>query len=273
MCSYCYTTKYEMMQKSSYSAYDAHFQSDLKTINKQCGLQIPTAMSPPLVIPKVEADPFCLSDIHYTTQEGETCATIAKAHSVASYAVMSGNRQTITNCTSVRSGTKLCIPLTCNIYELQQDDLCITVQGEQGIHGAATLRTYNAWINHDCSNLQSDRELTGGIVCVSPQGGLSTNVTSLPHGNVVPPTAMGNTVDASAHPAGVQIATGTTVDCGRWRIVGEHDTCAAICVQEQINIDLFVAANPSLDRNDCTAKLANDTAVCVAPSGLWQSGS
>jgi hypothetical protein len=271
MCSYCYTTKYRLMQQSPYSAYDDQYQSDLEIINKKCGSNIPTAIPPPLVALRTEVETFCLSDIYHTTQKGDTCATIAKAYSVASYALVSGNRRSISNCTLIQTGMELCIPLPCDVYELQQDDLCITVQGEQGIRGAATLRTYNPWISSDCSNLQSDRAFSGGIVCISPQGGASTNVTSIRHGHVIPAIAIGTTVDASAAPAGAKIAAGTTTDCGRWRVIEEHDTCAAICVQEQINTDLFVAVNPSLGRDDCNAQLVTNTTVCVAPSGLWGS--
>jgi LysM repeat protein len=270
MCSYCYTKKYEMMQKSPYSAYDAQFKGDLLMINKKCGLGIPTDIPPPLVVEQVKDDSFCLSDIYHTTQDGDTCASIAKTYSVASAAVQYGNGQMINNCTSIKPGQKLCMPLTCDIYELQEDSLCITVEVEQGVRPGAILRTYNPWINSDCSNIQSGRQNLGGIVCISPQGGKSNNVSTIVKGNVVPSRAIGYTVDATPPPQGAKLAAGTIINCGKWHLVEKTETCAAICMQEQINIDLFVAVNPSFDRDDCNAKLVSNTTVCVGPRETWE---
>jgi hypothetical protein len=262
-----------MMQGSPYSAYEIRYQSDLETINAKCGLEIPTTIPPPLVPAKVEADQFCVSDGYHTTREGDTCATIAKTYSVASAAVFSGNSHVMVNCTLFELGKELCIPLTCDTYELQEDDFCISIQAEQGIRGSASLRTYNPWINHDCSNLQSDREYSGGIICISPQGGQSANISSVRDGNVVPPQAVGYIENAVPPPPGAKLATGTSTDCGKWHTAEEHEACAAICIHEQINIDMLVAVNPSLGRDNYTEKLVTNTTLCVGPTEKWGSES
>ena len=257
-----------MMQQSPYSAYDSQFQSDLQLINKRCGLEIPTEILPHLIPVKVEVDPFCLSDIYHVTEEGDTCNSIAKNYGVASAAVQSGNSRKISDCGMIQAGQELCMPLTCSIYELQQDDLCVAIEAEYGIRNG--LRTYNPWIDPDCSNLESGRMYFGGIVCISPQGGSSTNISSVSNGDIFPSWSNGYTEDATYPPAGAKLAAGTITNCGKWHIVQEKETCASICIQEQINIDLFIAVNPSLEVEDCSSKLVTNTTLCVGPRATWE---
>ncbi|KAH3629794.1 hypothetical protein KXW67_009487 [Aspergillus fumigatus] len=48
LCSYCYVTRYKMMQATPYSIYDKTYQSDLEFIHSKCGLSGPTSILPPL---------------------------------------------------------------------------------------------------------------------------------------------------------------------------------------------------------------------------------
>lgn len=262
-----------MRQASQYSAYDAiHDPDRIDHINKHCNLHIPNEVPPPLIPQKAPEEPFCPSNIYHTTQEGDTCASIAKIYSVASYALYTGNREKIVRCDMMQPGQKLCIPLTCDIYELQPEDTCLSIEIEQiGIRpSSVSLRTYNPWINWDCSNLQFSRDFDGGILCISPQGGKATGTSKVLHGNVIPSRAIGYTEDAHAPPLQANLAVGTNRNCGKWHKVKEEETCAMICIQEQINIDLLVAVNTALDRLDCSAKLVMNTTICVSPRITWE---
>ncbi|KAG9933674.1 hypothetical protein KCU98_g985, partial [Aureobasidium melanogenum] len=280
LCSYCYTKFYQMLQASQYSAFDAtHDPYSIEHINKHCKLHIPTEAPPPLIPSKAPEEPFCLSNVYHTTEEGDTCTSISKTYNVSSYALFEANKENIygpcQNTNAIPPGRKFCIPLLCDIYEIQPDDLCITIQYSQNIRGyGVSLRTYNAWINPSCSTLQAVAQNTGSIVCVSPQGGRSTDVSRLPRtrgGNVVPYPATGNTVDAKFPPQGTKLAQGTTRNCGKWHRVEENDSCATICMREKIDVALLVATNPSLERGSCSAGLVVGTTLCVGPSGTWGS--
>ncbi|KAI5208109.1 hypothetical protein E4T39_01504 [Aureobasidium subglaciale] len=116
---------------------------------------------------------FCLSEVYHTTEEGDTCASIAKTYGVASYALATGNEGKINDCNSIQSGLTLCMPLTCDLYELQDGDTCYDLEIILDIPSSRSLQQYNPWINNDCSNLDLGRVNYGGIVCTSPQGGES----------------------------------------------------------------------------------------------------
>jgi hypothetical protein len=72
-------------------------------------------------------------------------------------------------------------------------------------------------------------------------------------------------------PDGTSIATGTTETCGKWHVVKEEDTCAGLCPAREINITLFLTANPPLgtEYSDCSAKLSKGKAYCVGPTYDW----
>lgn len=276
LCSYCYTKFWQLLQASQYSAFDVtHDPYSIKHINKHCKLDIPTAAPPPLIPQSAPEEPFCLSNIYHTTQEGDTCSSVAKTYNVSSYALFSANKQNIYGPCLIPPDRRLCIPLPCDVYEVQTDDLCITIQASQHIRGhGVSLRTYNAWLDPSCSKLHTVTQNTGNVVCISPQGGRSTNVSRLHRtrgGNVQPRPSTGNTVDAKFPPQGTKLAPNTARNCGKWHRVEEKDSCAIICMKEKIDVASLIAANPSLDRGNCSAGLVVGTTLYVGPSGTWRS--
>ncbi|KAJ4192341.1 hypothetical protein NW759_016648 [Fusarium solani] len=96
--SVCYGRKLAIIQSSSYSVYNRYYQSKLEKVYKTCGGSSPTEIPPP---PKVEESmDFCLTEKYYTTKEGDTYDSIAKANlGVASVFLY--------------IGVKLCLPTTC----------------------------------------------------------------------------------------------------------------------------------------------------------------
>ncbi|KAG9612301.1 hypothetical protein KCU77_g1765, partial [Aureobasidium melanogenum] len=143
LCSYCYTKFWQMLQASQYSAFDAtHDPYSIEHINKHCKLHILTEAPPPVIPPKAPEEPFCLSNVYHTTQEGDTCTSLSKTYNVSSYALFEANKENIygpcQDANAIPAGRKFCIPLPCDIYEIQPDDLCITIQYSQKIRGRGT---------------------------------------------------------------------------------------------------------------------------------------
>ncbi|KAL2801743.1 hypothetical protein BJX63DRAFT_426546 [Aspergillus granulosus] len=279
LCSPCYIALHQMMQASPYSIYHSSMQSDyfkarLEYIYSQCEVgEGPTGFKDPQYIPIGEDPVPCFTDVMYTTKEGDTCDNIALHYSIASAALQSANPDQITNCTSVKPGRELCIPLACDkLYVLNDEDTCESIELAADI-ALGSLRAYNPWIDYFCDNLVSTVWIHGRILCLSPQGGRYKVTKPIP--GVV--TARGESTGYSsmlvAPPRGSTVAEGTTIYCGKWYTVSSsQETCAAVCSLTGITADLFREANPSLvgERvEDCTGLLQVGVTYCVAPIWAW----
>ncbi|KAA8650192.1 uncharacterized protein ATNIH1004_002873 [Aspergillus tanneri] len=278
ICSFCYVKRYEMMQSTPYSIYDELYEADLKYINKACGLSVPTDIPDPLLPfkdPYKETNDFCASDVTYTTVAGDTCDSIATKHKVASASLFMGNVN-LKDCTSIPEGTELCIPFSCDIYTLQKDDTCVSIEKGLGLEYASgeSIRKYNPWLDLDCSNLQvvSDSAY-GHVLCVFPQAGNST--TTAPDTNpTVPDYSDGYAIPEIPPPTNASVAEGTTMRCGKWHVVTsteieKKDMCTIVCVKESIPWDLFLEVNPSLKADDCV--LTEGKTYCVGPTYEWNT--
>ncbi|PWY74467.1 hypothetical protein BO94DRAFT_538646 [Aspergillus sclerotioniger CBS 115572] len=198
----------------------------------------------------------CLSGNTYTTKEGDTCDSIALAHSVSA-ATMSFTNPNILNCSSIRPGTPLCLPLECDVYTVQPGDTCTSIA--LGVYSSTRkILSYNTQLNWDCSNLHSPDPYWGSTICVSVPGGKypgqALNASSSEPGAVDPPS-------------GATVASGTTMVCGAWLIndVDLDISCAQICLAHKISINAFTAANPSLGKRTCDSDLVVGDAYCVRP--------
>ncbi|KAF7158664.1 hypothetical protein CNMCM6106_005454 [Aspergillus hiratsukae] len=110
ICSYCYVERLQMMQRSPYSAYDEHYKSVLETINKRCGLTGPTEiLEVPMDMPVEEEEPICLSDMTYTTVNGDTynCTSIEYAFSLKYGDVRKYNPWVSYDCDNIQIATQI----------------------------------------------------------------------------------------------------------------------------------------------------------------------
>lgn len=72
------------MQSSRYSTYNEFWQSELKYVYAECGGSSPTEIPEPLQpAPSPAPAPYCVTGKRYTTQEGDTCDSIANATNVS----------------------------------------------------------------------------------------------------------------------------------------------------------------------------------------------
>lgn len=269
LCHTCYIRRLAMMQSSQYSIYDEYYKAELEYVYSKCGGSGPTDIPPPLTIEEPTPAPYCVTGIRYTTKAGDTCESISIATGVSSAALYMGNQDLLKDCGAVRPGISVCIPMTCQTYRVRPSDTCTSVESALGLE-FGTLRLYNPWLAFDCSNLQPATDFYGKMVCVSPQGGEFTGTASPPAATgAAPSIGDGYARDSVAPPAGVEVAQGTTLNCGRWHVVAGGETCSTICVQEGITIALFQLVNPSLGGASCTLGLRAQTAVCVGPTYQW----
>lgn len=275
LCSYCYTTRYGMMQSTPYSIFDKQYQAELKEMNEACGLSFPLSIPPPLIEfhdPYNESNKFCASDIIHLTGTGDTCDSIAERYNVASAAVFMGNVN-LFDCETIPRGIELCIPFACdNIYLLQEGDTCLSIEEALGLPDTrgTSLRQYNPWLTYDCSNLHEASDVAyGRVLCVAPQAGNSTT-TPPDEDTTTPEYSDGYVIPEIPPPDVVLVAEGTTMRCGKWHVVTNQklkETCTTVCVQESIPWGLFLEVNPSLDPEGC--ELGEGLAYCVGPSYTW----
>ncbi|KAJ5142746.1 uncharacterized protein N7515_001533 [Penicillium bovifimosum] len=267
-CSYCYTERLQMMQRTPYSGYDDYYQGVLQTINKRCGLNAPTDV---LKIPRdapVKEDTFCLSDSFYTTVEDDTCTSIAKANKVSSAALYMGNQDLILDCSSLSAGLKLCLPLSCNAtYSIEPADNCTTIEYAYSLK-SGDVRKYNPWVSYDCDNLQVAGKIYGTNICLSLQGGEHSG-NSANDGSTTPSPSDVYVYNAVPPPSNATLAEGTTQNCGKWHEAMTGDSCVGICGQYGITHAVFVMVNPSLDSTHCSNTLQAGKTYCAGPTYSW----
>ncbi|KAL2813235.1 hypothetical protein BJX63DRAFT_394482 [Aspergillus granulosus] len=263
LCSFCYVQRLEMMQQSPYSVYDEYFQRDLETVYAVCGhsgkTEAPRSLDSP---PELPPDPICISEKTHITSAGDTCDSIALKYSISSAALVMSNSRYYISCDHLNPGMELCLPESCSsVYTVQNSDTCWSIERANSYY-PGRIRKYNAWVSWDCSNLQSTIHSFGRVVCTGPQGGIFTATAPIP-GVTLSPGYSRTAVDP---PSNATVADGTTLECARWRVPKEGESCAMICLQEGLTSTLFLRVNPSLEGNDCSASLRKGVAYCVSPT-------
>ncbi|RSL41294.1 hypothetical protein CEP53_012846 [Fusarium sp. AF-6] len=264
LCSDCYVSRLKMMQASPYSYYkkEPFYQDALKTAVSRCSLsnQATTAKDSPF--PSKLAEPiFYLSDVKHTIQSGDTCDSLAIKYSVSSAAIFMGNPD-ILDCNDMVQGVSICLPLQCKTYKLQAGDSCMSVSASTGLQ-PADIRFLNPWIHELCGNIRSAQETLGSVICVTTPGGKYEHDVN----NTSSDPAYSEYADkAVPPPKGASLAEKTTEECRRWYTVQKGDDCAVVLVQHHISVPLFIAANPSVSRDNCTADLIPGRTYCVGPT-------
>ncbi|KAE9373106.1 carbohydrate-binding module family 50 protein [Stipitochalara longipes BDJ] len=201
----------------------------------------------------------CGSGNLYAAKIGDTCHSIALAHSVSESSIsVINNLHPDCSLLSTRLSQNpppppICLPPTCATY-VTANDTCWTISSAKGI----TYPQFLAWnpaISPDCSNLNA----TGSVVCISnPDGpytpivlqGANSSTTGVYADNVVAPPGL--------------TAAGTTSNCGEYYLVQIADTCSRISIAAGIPVELFEATNPSIDAG-CD-NLVPDIWYCIHPT-------
>lgn len=265
LCSYCYTKKLSMMQSDAYSAiYEENWQATYEYVATTCNLTVTDFNATDSIfnvtIPTTTAN--CVSGNTYQTVDGDTCDAIALANHVSA-ATMFYNNPNILNYSAIAAGTSLCLPLACNtVYTVQENDTCSSIAADNGLLTADVV-SFNTQINWNCTNLHSTNPYWGTTLCVSTPGGTYTAKAS--NGT----TTTSDTTSAVDPPSGAIVANGTTTDCGQWYVDDGSLTCTQVCLSYAIAINLFVEANPSLNKTTCDSDMIVGDAYCIDPLDGW----
>lgn len=267
LCHTCNIRRLAFMQSSQYSIYDGFYKVELEYVYSKCGVSGPTDIPPPLTVGDPPAAPYCVTGKRYTTVAGNTCESISSKTSVSSAALYMGNQELVKDCGNVTAGLSLCVPITCQIYRVQPQDTCLSIEASLNLE-SDILRNYNSWLTWDCQNLQPATDFYGKNICVSPQGGTFTG-TAKPNPPLPTGGSGGYTDIAVPPPQGATVAPGTTLNCGRWYVVAIEDTCGSICVRAGVTISMLKMVNPSVDTAACSLSLRPGTALCTGPTYRW----
>ncbi|KAH8672181.1 LysM domain protein [Ilyonectria robusta] len=272
MCSDCYINRLAMMQASPYSVYDKNYKSDLELVYQRCGRTGNTTIPPPIIsVP--EQSTMCVSDKWHTvgSSADETCEDVAFLNNVSTVSLYTTNPN-IFDCSSIPSGTELCLPLSCGkLISYTDNDTCSGLEATHNLT-SGDIRRFNPWVYFDCSNLAGASRFFGNILCAAPQNGLYTARGPGSSGdNTTPETSTGYTFNPVEAPENSTVADGTTTKCGKWHVVDEGDSCVTICLSSEINIALLLEVNPSLGTEyvQCTPSLVQGNAYCTGPNYDW----
>jgi hypothetical protein len=177
--------------RSPYSIYNEYYQHVLEIINSKCGLKKPTSIPPPLVSKPDAKPPFCATARFYTTIKGDTCSSISGAKNISSSSLWLANSNILSNCSNIAAGQRLCLPHSCSkTYTVKPGDSCDLIE-LRGDLWYGTLRKYNAWLNADCSNLQSGIKNMGNVLCITATAVEDLNLTP-PKGATQPGNGLRN---------------------------------------------------------------------------------
>lgn len=91
LCSYCYTERIAMMQRSPFSIYSEQWKRKLDFVNSRCGSSFNTALPPSQEAPRTPVTDWCTSESTVCTTAQTTCDELALAHRVASAALYTAN--------------------------------------------------------------------------------------------------------------------------------------------------------------------------------------
>ncbi|KAF3492429.1 LysM domain-containing protein [Arthroderma uncinatum] len=274
LCSYCYITRLTMMQSSSYSVYNKIFQESLEEAQSRCDFTGPIDIPPPPVLEKPDPPPMCLSGNKHLIRKWDSCDSIATKNSVASAAIFTLNSDVFFGCDvlSLSIGKELCLPLNCSsTYDLAGNDTCESIEDANNLR-RGKLRAFNPWISFGCTNLQVSSAVYGSVLCLAPQAGIYTPTVGLPGASPTSPND-GYSKVSIPPPANSTVAEGTTLNCGKWHIVTEEDTCPRVCGEASIPSNLFLTVDPSLSKAECDRELIVGVVYCVAPTYGWDRSS
>ena len=198
----------------------------------------------------------CLSDQSYTVQTGDTCQSIALAHSVSQGTLRLLN-SLYPDCSNMVNGQVLCPQNMSNLRLADERYLCLYRQHQRD----QPLRSDRM---SSCRHHYSNADLTNAPICVFPAYGVYTPTTIAG----LAPTPTAAYANNTMTPPGAT-APGTTLECGLWYKAQSGDTCSVISIAHNILVDLFELINPSID-SGCD-NITPGLYYCVQPVMGWNT--
>ncbi|KAH8649260.1 hypothetical protein BX600DRAFT_554788 [Xylariales sp. PMI_506] len=263
LCSECVVNLFKHQQSTPYSNYDPQMAEAWAAIQANCDLSYPTA-TPTLLTnvtslgnyaPSGYATASCLSERTYTVVSGDNCNAIAETSEVSTGSLIALNSLRL-DCTDIFVDQVLCLPLACTSYVVQSGDTCISIANASAT-SFQQLVAWNPTINNYCTNL-----IAGQNICIGPPGGYA-NFTTIAGATVTQTAIYATTTTSRPSP----VASGTTLNCGKYYLVEPGDYCQLVAVNATISLDLFEAINPSID--DACDNLLSGFYYCILPTENW----
>lgn len=244
-CSDCVLGTYQL-QLSNSLGYSSDLAGNFSSLTSSCqATNYPVTSPPPNNINQTAtatvtttsptAAKSCSST--YTIKFGDGCHSISNAQHVSTNNLLYLNNLEA-GCTNFPGpGKQLCMPHTCQIYTVQQNDTCYGVAAS--FNGTFTISQLVAWnidISRGCDNLEL---LVGTQICVSFPGDTSA------------PTATASPSMATQAPVPTNIVNGTNTRCGMYYAVRAGDTCASVTQIQSISLFDFYFLNPEVNSTSC----------------------
>ena len=272
ICSWCYIQRHAILQNNSCSVYNGFYKDRFEYIQSRCDLTGDTDILPQPV-PVLDEGSLCVTGATYTTEEGDTCGSIALAHSASSAALFIGNMRKIVNCSNVFPGAELCLPFPCEkTYVVQSGDARFDIERRHLAEGVRfkDIQRFNPWVKNNCDNLVSASENAyRHVICLSPQNGLADSTVPGGNGDAPgwrPPSGWAH--GSLPLPSGATLARGTVQECRVWHTVEEDDSCALLSIKGPTTIDVLLLVNPSLgiEFAGCDARLVPGLTYSALPT-------
>lgn len=202
----------------------------------------------------------CPSGKRYLVVANDTCAIVAQKNGVDTASIISLNGLNA-QCTNMKVGDEICLPIPCTTYTVQSGDTCNSVAAARGI----TTQQFMSWnpsINSGCTNL-----LAGMDYCVRAPGATcpSRSRYTVVKGDTCQVVAEKASTDAASiislnalNAQCTDLKLGSDiclpVPCATYK-VKSGDTCKAIASANGITLADFMSMNPSID-SKCSNMLA-----------------
>lgn len=257
LCSDCLLGQLSLDQSSSFS-YNEAFAANFSSMTSSCGKtgyepSKPTAIAlNSSTIATATPSPSCAAT--YTVQAGDTCNGICKANNVSTFALAQRNDLSAYCRDFAQVGSELCLPASCDIYTVQQNDTCRSVAAKQPSYITTTqLQAWNPNLNRLCTNMDQQVDMQ---ICVSPPGDSQSAPTNAAPAHTAPTTS--TSVPTS-------VANGTNSRCAKYYTVASGDTCGDITVRNGISLADLYFLNKGINDN-CTNLFAEDS-YCILAVG------
>jgi LysM repeat protein len=172
----------------------------------------------------------------YTIKDGDTCESVSKSQSVATFQLLMDN-QLQAYCANFPKSGNLCIQNQCTTYTVRKGDTCKSISKEHNIT-TVQLRSYNPWIDGGCYNFN---RTIGTEICMDEPGEKYHAPSSVV-------SATGSPTASSAVPVPTNLAQNSTKNCGEYYTPKSNETCDTIVQNFPISRGNFLILNPGLNQ-------------------------
>lgn len=177
------------------------------------------------------------SNKKYTIKEGDTCESVSKSQSIATFQLLLDNNLRA-YCANFPKSGDLCIKNQCTTYTVKEGDTCKSVAKAHKI-STVQLRSYNPWIDGGCYNFN---RTIGTEICMDEPGD-KYHPPSTVTGSPTAPATASTTVAVPTNAAG-----NSTKTCGEYYTVKNKEDCNTIIQKFPISRENFLILNPGVNQ-------------------------